>query len=174
MSTPVDPEPLIRLRGLVKTYGSGALAFQALKGIDLDVLPGEFIAVMGPSGSGKSTAMNLIGCLDTPSAGHYRFRGVAVEGLDRDQRALLRRRHLGFVFQGPIVRRNDKISSSLKNADFFGLTCNHRNGLNARRARSNHADTLASQINTFARPCAGVIDGAFKIFNARQVGQTRH
>jgi putative ABC transport system ATP-binding protein len=93
-------EPLICLRGVTKTYGTGAIAFQALKGIDLDVNAGEFVAVMGPSGSGKSTVMNLLGCLDTPSSGSYRFAGIPVEQLDRDPRARLRRRHLGFVFQG--------------------------------------------------------------------------
>jgi putative ABC transport system ATP-binding protein len=92
--------PLIRLRGVTKVYGQGATAFQALKGIDLDIDAGEFVAVMGPSGSGKSTAMNTLGCLDTPSAGEYLFRGVHVERMTRDQRARLRRRHLGFVFQG--------------------------------------------------------------------------
>jgi putative ABC transport system ATP-binding protein len=71
-----------------------------LAGVDLRIEQGEFVAVMGPSGSGKSTAMNILGCLDTPSSGSYRFRGVAVETLGRDQRALLRRRDLGFVFQG--------------------------------------------------------------------------
>ncbi len=93
-------EPLIRLRGVTKTYGSGSASFQALKGIDLDIQAGEFVAVMGPSGSGKSTAMNILGCLDTPSGGQYQFRGVPVEKLSRDQRARLRRRWLGFVFQG--------------------------------------------------------------------------
>ena len=92
--------PLIRLRGVTKVYGEGSTAFQALRGIDLDVQPGEFVAVMGPSGSGKSTVMNLIGCLDTPSAGEYRFDGIPVHGLGRDPRARLRRRHFGFVFQG--------------------------------------------------------------------------
>jgi putative ABC transport system ATP-binding protein len=91
---------LITLRGITKTYGSGSAAFQALRGVDLDIERGEFVAVMGPSGSGKSTVMNLIGCLDTPSSGSYRYQGVAVETLSRDQRALLRRHHLGFVFQG--------------------------------------------------------------------------
>ncbi|MBQ0932150.1 ABC transporter ATP-binding protein [Ideonella sp. 4Y16] len=91
---------LIRLRGVTKTYGQGAVAFQALKGIDLDIAAGEFVAVMGPSGSGKSTVMNLLGCLDTPTAGEYLFDGIAVQRLDRDARARLRRRHLGFVFQG--------------------------------------------------------------------------
>ena len=92
--------PLIELRGVTKTYGSGPTAFEALKGIDLAVAPGDFVAVMGASGSGKSTAMNIVGCLDVPTSGSYRFKGVPVERLDQDQRALLRRRYLGFVFQG--------------------------------------------------------------------------
>jgi putative ABC transport system ATP-binding protein len=92
--------PLIRLRGVTKVYGSGQAELLALKGIDLDIEAGEFVAIMGPSGSGKSTAMNIIGCLDTPSAGQYLFRGAHVEALSRDQRARLRRRYLGFVFQG--------------------------------------------------------------------------
>ncbi len=91
---------LIRLRGVTKVYGSGQAELLALKGIDLDVRAGEFVAIMGPSGSGKSTAMNILGCLDTPSAGQYLFQGAHVEALSRDQRARLRRRYLGFVFQG--------------------------------------------------------------------------
>jgi putative ABC transport system ATP-binding protein len=91
---------LISLRGVTKTYGQGATAFQALKGVDLDIEPRDFVAVMGASGSGKSTAMNILGCLDVPSSGTFQFRGVHVERLDRDQRALLRRKYLGFVFQG--------------------------------------------------------------------------
>jgi putative ABC transport system ATP-binding protein len=92
--------PLISLHGITKTYGQGQAAFLALNGVDLDIRSGEFVAVMGPSGSGKSTAMNLLGCLDTPSAGEYLFRSIHVERLDRNQRALLRRNCLGFVFQG--------------------------------------------------------------------------
>ncbi|CAN5549598.1 ABC transporter ATP-binding protein [soil metagenome] len=91
---------LISLRGVTKTYGEGATAFQALKGVDLDIEPRDFLAVMGASGSGKSTAMNILGCLDVPSSGTFQFRGVHVERLDRDQRALLRRKYFGFVFQG--------------------------------------------------------------------------
>jgi putative ABC transport system ATP-binding protein len=91
---------LIHLRGVTKVYGAGLAALHALDGVDLDVEGGEFVAIMGPSGSGKSTAMNIIGCLDTPTAGEYLFRGVHVERLTRDQRARLRRLHLGFVFQG--------------------------------------------------------------------------
>jgi len=93
-------DPLIRLRGVTKTYGTGATAFQALKGVDLDIATGDFVAVMGPSGSGKSTTMNILGCLDVPSAGEFIFMGHHVESLDRDQRALLRRKYFGFVFQG--------------------------------------------------------------------------
>jgi len=92
--------PLIRLRGVTKVYGVGPVALTALKGIDLDIRAGEFVAIMGPSGSGKSTAMNILGCLDTPTSGHYLFKGAHVEALSRDQRARLRRRYLGFVFQG--------------------------------------------------------------------------
>jgi putative ABC transport system ATP-binding protein len=95
----VNP-PLIRLRGVTRRYGSGAAELMALKGIDLDIAAGEFVAIMGPSGSGKSTAMNILGCLDTPSGGQYLFKGAHVEALTRDQRARLRRRFLGFVFQG--------------------------------------------------------------------------
>jgi putative ABC transport system ATP-binding protein len=91
---------LIELRGLTKTYGRGDAAFQALCGVDMDIARGEFLAVMGPSGSGKSTLMNLLGCLDTPTTGNYRFDGVAVETLNKDQRSLLRRHALGFIFQG--------------------------------------------------------------------------
>lgn len=93
-------EPLIRLRGVTKVYGEGATALQALKGVDLDVHAGDFVAIMGPSGSGKSTAMNTLGCLDTPTSGEYLFQGAHVESLTRDQRARLRRRYFGFVFQG--------------------------------------------------------------------------
>lgn len=92
--------PIIELRGVTKRYGSGAAAFQALRGVDVRVAQGDFVAVMGPSGSGKSTVMNILGCLDIPSTGSYLFHNVAVETLDRNQRALLRRTYLGFVFQG--------------------------------------------------------------------------
>ncbi|HZW50727.1 MAG TPA: ABC transporter ATP-binding protein [Rudaea sp.] len=92
--------PLIELIGVTKTYGRGAAELQALRGVDLTVRAGEFMAIMGPSGSGKSTVMNILGCLDVPTTGAYRFRGIHVERLTRNQRALLRRNFLGFVFQG--------------------------------------------------------------------------
>lgn len=92
--------PLIELRNVTKTYGEGALAFQALKGVSLRIEQGDFVAIMGPSGSGKSTAMNTLGCLDRPTTGEYLFKGAHVEALTRDERAILRRKYLGFVFQG--------------------------------------------------------------------------
>lgn len=102
--SPVEPEEvaetLIELRGITKVFGSGEAEVHALRGIDLTIKRGEFVAIMGPSGSGKSTAMNIIGCLDTPTAGSYRFGGVNVGNIDRNQSALLRRNFLGFVFQG--------------------------------------------------------------------------
>jgi putative ABC transport system ATP-binding protein len=91
---------LVRLEGLTRSYGTGHATTWALRGIDLQIGDGEFVAIMGPSGSGKSTCMNMIGCLDTPSSGRYLFKGLDVGRLDRRQRALLRRHHLGFVFQG--------------------------------------------------------------------------
>jgi len=93
-------EPLIELVGLTKSYGEGAAEIQALNGVDLRIDDGDFVAIMGPSGSGKSTIMNILGCLDTPTAGAYIFRGVHVETLSGRQRTLLRRYFLGFVFQG--------------------------------------------------------------------------
>jgi putative ABC transport system ATP-binding protein len=90
----------IELVGITRVYGEGEIAVRALDGIDLSIEAGEFIAIMGPSGSGKSTAMNVIGCLDSPTSGQYRFNGVEVGRLSQDQRALLRRHYLGFVFQG--------------------------------------------------------------------------
>ncbi len=96
---PLDT-PLIELINVTKSYGSGSASMQALRGVNLTIHAGEFVAIMGASGSGKSTVMNLIGCLDTPTTGSYRFKGIAVEQLDRNQRAQLRRYELGFVFQG--------------------------------------------------------------------------
>lgn len=93
-------QSLIELKGITKIYGSDSVAVHALGGIDLHIETGEFVAVMGPSGSGKSTCMNILGCLDTPTAGTYCFKGLDVGALSRDQLALLRRNYMGFVFQG--------------------------------------------------------------------------
>jgi putative ABC transport system ATP-binding protein len=95
-----DNQALIELQGVTKVYGGGQAAMHALRGIGLRIDKGEFVAVMGPSGSGKSTCMNILGCLDTPTAGAYRFKGIDVGKLTRDQRTRLRRFYLGFVFQG--------------------------------------------------------------------------
>jgi putative ABC transport system ATP-binding protein len=92
--------PLIRVNKVSKIYGKGEAEVRALDGVDLTINDGEFVAIMGPSGSGKSTAMNILGCLDTPTRGSYFFRGIDVGTLDRSQRALLRRHYIGFVFQG--------------------------------------------------------------------------
>ena len=93
--------PVIRTRRLVKVYSEGTPAeVVALRGVDLEVGRGEFVAIMGPSGSGKSTLMNLIGCLDTPSSGLYECDGVDVSTLDKEALAALRRDKIGFVFQG--------------------------------------------------------------------------
>ena len=93
-------QPLIELQGITKVYGKGQAELHALRGIDLSIYEGDFVAVMGPSGCGKSTCMNVLGCLDTPTSGHYLFKGVDIADLTRNQRALLRRHYLGFVFQG--------------------------------------------------------------------------
>jgi putative ABC transport system ATP-binding protein len=94
-------EPLaVQLLGVSRTYGAGASEVRALDGIDFSVASGEFVALMGPSGAGKSTCLNILGCLDRPTSGRYGFRGVDVAGISREQRALLRRHFIGFVFQG--------------------------------------------------------------------------
>jgi len=93
-------KPLVELSQVTKVYGQGHAAVEALRGVSIAIEPGEFVAVMGPSGSGKSTCMNIVGCLDTPTSGQHLFQGVDVGALSQDQRALLRRHYLGFVFQG--------------------------------------------------------------------------
>jgi len=96
---PPRPE-LIRLEHLTKVFGTGEAAVEALRGVDISIGEGEFVAIMGPSGSGKSTCMNILGCLDAPTSGRYLFRGTEIGHLTTDQRALVRRNFLGFVFQG--------------------------------------------------------------------------
>ena len=132
--------PLIELHGITKTYGQGTAAFQALKGVSLSIPRGEFMAIMGASGSGKSTMMNILGCLDTPTGGTYAFDGFEVQSLSKDQRSLLRRKYLGFVFQGfnllsrtralenvvlPLLYRGEKKASrreaAMKSLDLVGL-----------------------------------------------------
>jgi putative ABC transport system ATP-binding protein len=102
LAAPGDPQDvpaILQLRDIYKIYGSGSTEVRALDGVTLNIGASEFFAVMGPSGSGKSTCMNILGCLDVPSAGTYRFRGMDVSKLERDELALLRRHFMGFVFQ---------------------------------------------------------------------------
>ena len=93
-------DPLLALDRVSRHYGQGEALVKALDQVDLSIEAGEFLALMGPSGSGKSTCLNVLGCLDEPTGGSYRFQGVEVTRLSSDQRAILRRRYLGFVFQG--------------------------------------------------------------------------
>ena len=107
-------QTLIELKGVTKIYGRGQAAMQALGGIDLYVENGDFIAVMGHSGSGKSTFLNILGCIDTPTSGSYIFKGIETCNLTRNQRALLRRHYLGFIFQGYNLLKR---TSSLENVE---------------------------------------------------------
>src|SRR5262245_44408996 len=92
--------PVVKLENFSKTYYTGEVEVQAVKGVNLEIMPGEFVAIMGASGSGKSTMMNSIGCLDRPTGGKYLLDGVDVGQLDGDQLAELRNQKIGFVFQG--------------------------------------------------------------------------
>ena len=138
---PKERPVLIRLEGLTKIFGEGDAAVGALRGIDLVIRDGEFVAIMGPSGSGKSTSMNILGCLDVPTGGRYLFRGVDVGALDNDQRALVRRHYLGFVFQGYNLLPR---TSALENVElpliYRGVPAGERRRLAARGARRRRSD----------------------------------
>lgn len=123
---------MIELTAVAKVYGTGHAAVHALRGIDLLIAQGEFVAVMGPSGSGKSTCMNILGCLDTPTSGVYQFQALDVGTLTRNQRALLRRHYLGFVFQGYNLLSR---TSALENVELPLLYRNVPSGERRRRAR---------------------------------------
>jgi putative ABC transport system ATP-binding protein len=105
-------KPVIEVSGLTKTYGSGDTAVHALRGVDLTVLPGEYVAIMGASGSGKSTLLNMLGCLDVPTSGEYALDGFGVSELNERQLSLLRNRKIGFIFQSfNLVPRTSALSN---------------------------------------------------------------
>ncbi|MBW2036123.1 MAG: ABC transporter ATP-binding protein [Deltaproteobacteria bacterium] len=121
---------LIEFRGITKVYGHGQAAMQALRGVDLRITDGDFVAVMGPSGSGKSTCLNILGCLDTPTAGSYLFRGINVGKLTKNQRARLRRNYFGFVFQDyNLLKRTSAIENVELPLLYRGLPAARRRAL---------------------------------------------
>ncbi len=133
-STQANSAPLIELQGVTKVYGEGQAAMQALAGIDLQIEQGDFVAIMGHSGSGKSTCLNILGCLDSPTGGSYRFQRVEVSQLTRDQRAKLRRHYLGFVFQGyNLLKRTSAIENVELPLIYRGVPARERHQI-ARRA----------------------------------------
>jgi len=145
-------QPVIRVVGLGKSYETAAGLFPALRGVDLTVEPGEYIAIMGPSGSGKSTFMNLLGCLDTPTTGDYFLAGENVAHLDKKALAALRNRMLGFVFQGfnllPRMSLQDNVALPLV---YAGLDKAARREKARRQldkvGLGNYADSLPSRIS---------------------------
>jgi putative ABC transport system ATP-binding protein len=134
---PSARHPVIRVAGLTKTYRMGDNLVRALRGVDLEVWPGEFVAVMGPSGSGKSTFMNLIGCLDRPSDGQYWLDGSPVRELARDQLAAIRNRKIGFIFQGfNLLPRQTALGNVMLPMLYAGISAHER------RERAMHALAL--------------------------------
>ena len=147
-------QPVVQLRDIRKTYRNGDLEVHAVRGISLDIKPGEFVAIMGASGSGKSTLMNTLGCLDRPTSGSYHLDGVDVSGLDREARADLRNQKLGFVFQGfNLLAR----TSALENVELPMLYAPHRPARAEMKTRAlaalaivglaDRADHLPSQLS---------------------------
>ena len=112
--------PLLSLRGVTKVFGGGEAAFTALRGVDLDIAAGEFVAILGASGSGKSTCMNILGLLDAPTAGSYRVEGVEVQALPADVLARLRNERFGFVFQGFNLLRRTSAAENVELPLIYG------------------------------------------------------
>lgn len=127
-------KPVVSVRNMKKTYSLGQTSVHALRGVSLDVYPGEFVAIMGPSGSGKSSFMNLIGCLDRPTEGNYRLADKLVSSLSSDQLADIRNRLIGFVFQGfNLLSRATALSNVALPLLYAGFSKNEREG-RARKA----------------------------------------
>ncbi len=136
---------LVELRGLTKIYRTGDVEVRALDGIDLTIDAGEFVAVMGPSGSGKSTLMNIVGCLDRPTAGHYVLGGQDVAGMDADARAEIRNARIGFVFQSfNLLAR----TSALENVE---LPLIYGNGRLSARERAARARAMLARVGLAGR-----------------------
>jgi putative ABC transport system ATP-binding protein len=132
----VPTRPVIQLTDIHKIYRSGEVDVHAVRGVSLDILPGEFVAIMGSSGSGKSTLMNTIGCLDRPTSGSYLLDGIDVSTLDRDQRAEIRNDKLGFVFQGfNLLSR----TTALENVEMPMLYNHRRITAHEQKERARHA-----------------------------------
>jgi len=133
---PVPTNPVIKLDAIHKTYHTGEVDVHAVRGISLDIFPGEFVAIMGSSGSGKSTLMNMIGALDRPTGGHYWLDGIDVSTLDRDQLADVRNEKIGFVFQGfNLLSR----TSALENVEMPMQYNRHRIHAHEQRERAKQA-----------------------------------
>lgn len=132
--TAPNSRSLVAFQNITKIYGNGEAEVRALDGVNLNITEGEFVAIMGPSGSGKSTCLNMIGCLDTPTSGSYQFKGVEVGTLSKNQRALLRRNYLGFIFQGYNLLKR---TSALENVElpliYRGVSKSNRH-MKAKRA----------------------------------------
>ncbi len=128
------PASLIQMEGITRTYDMGGTQVHALRGVDLEISAGEYVAVMGPSGSGKSTLMNIIGCLDVPSAGDYRLNGQLASEMDDDELARIRNEEIGFVFQTfNLLPRSDALRNVELPLVYAGVT-----GA-GRRERAEHA-----------------------------------